>query len=419
MKFTVYGTSDAGQVRENNEDAFVLAPDLGLVVVADGMGGYKRGDLASTLACNVVKEHLLAQRGILESYLKDPCQARRTEVMAIVESAVQWACEEVNRAAGAVAGEGGQIGTTIDVLLLVGTTAFIAHVGDGRIYLFRGKEAHQLTEDHSLIQQQLREGLITPEEAKKAKFKNVVTRALGIFPSVKVDTLHFEVDLGDRIALCTDGLHRYVGLRELAFSLAGEIDDTTTTRLANLANARGGRDNITAVVVRVDPNDQQEASTLGRLKLDILRKVEIFQYCTYRELMTVQSVAMEKPYAAGTVLFKEGDKGRELFILLEGKVSIEKEGTALTTIEPPGCFGEMSFIDEPTRSATARTLVDSSFLVIQRDQFLLMMKRDSELAAKVTWRLLVKLSRALRETNERAVADSILLDGNFESVEDL
>lgn len=416
MKYTFLGASDVGQVREVNEDSFTLAPEIGLLAVADGMGGYKRGDLASALACNVVRERILESRDLLEDYRRDPSASNRIRITTILESSLQSACEEVNRAGGDIGGEGSQIGTTMDVVLLVGATAFIAHVGDGRIFLFRGKEAHQLSEDHSLVQQQLREGLITPEEAKRARFRNVVTRALGVFPSVKVDTLHFEAEVGDRIAVCTDGLHRYIGLRELSFTLNAEVDENTPGKLVNLANVRGGRDNITLAVIRVDGDDENQEPT-GRQRLDVLRKIDLFQYCTYRELMAVHAMATERMAPADTTLFREGDKGRELFILLEGQVSIEKDNTQLVVVEAPGHFGEMSFIDEPTRSASARTLTDAHFLVIQRDQFLLLMKRDSELATKVMWRWLVKLSRSLRETNERAVADSILLDESLEIVD--
>src|SRR6185503_5911307 len=283
-------------------------------------------------------------------------------------------------------------------------------VGDGRIYLLRGQEAHQLTEDHTLVQQQVTQGLITAEEARKAKFKNVITRALGVFPSVMIDTLTFELDRADRFLLCSDGLYRYIGLRELGFTLGGPISDDTASRLVALANERGGRDNITVVLATADKEMTGEFVPPTRARMEILRKVDLFQYCTYRELMAVCQVAEQRDVMAGTQLFRDGEIGRELFVIQAGKVAIEKSGTRLATLEPADYFGEMSFIDTPHRSADALTLEDSTFLVVRRDRFLQLVKQDSDLAAKVMWQLLQKLTRVVRITNEKLVAESISLD---------
>jgi PPM family protein phosphatase len=415
VQLLTWAATDVGQTRKLNEDNHLLVPDIGLVAVADGMGGFQRGDVASTLACNVIKEAILSDRHVLDRYRMEPTEANRMGVKNLIEESVQRACEEVHQAAVAIAGEGGRIGTTVDLVLVSGTTAFTAHVGDGRIYLLRGNEAHQLTEDHTLVQQQLREGLITPEEARKARFKNVITRALGVFPSVMIDTLTFELDRGDRFLLCSDGLYRYVGLRELGFTLSGPVSDDTVTRLVALANERGGRDNITVVLATADKEATGEFVAPTRQRMEVLRKVDLFQYCTYRELMAVCQVAEQRDVMAGTQLFRDGEIGRELFVIQAGRVAIEKSGTRLAVLEPADYFGEMSFIDTPRRSADAVTLEDSTFLVVRRDRFLQLVKQDSDLAAKVMWQLLQKLTRLVRQTNEKLVAESISLD----DVEDL
>ncbi len=405
-----WGASDVGQARKVNEDAFLLETDLGLVAVADGMGGFQRGDVASQVACNVLKETVAANREIVELYRSRPSDSSRGAVKAMLESALQRACEEVNQAAVAITGEGGRMGTTMDAMLVVGTTAFIAHVGDGRIFLQRGREVHQLTEDHSLVAQQVRDGTLTPEQARKAKFKNVITRALGVFPSVLVDTLHFELDVGDRLLLCSDGLYRYLGLRELGFTLMGDVGDVTASQLVDLANSRGGRDNITAVVCQARAEDDEEAVAPTAERMEVLRKVDLFQYCTYRELMQLCQIAEHREVAAGTVIFKEQDPGREAFFMVSGRVAIEKNTTRLATLSPGDYFGEMSFIDGPKRSARALTLEDTVFLVMHRDRFLQLMKQDADLAVKLMWQLLRKMAEVVRSTNERLVAETISLD---------
>jgi serine/threonine protein phosphatase PrpC len=410
VRITTWGASDVGRTRKVNEDALLLAPDLGLVAVADGMGGFQRGDVASQLACNVVREHIAANQPVLALYRRAPNDGTRGAVKALVETALQRACEEVHQAAIAITGSGGRMGTTFDVVLVVGTTAFIGHVGDARIYLLRNGEIHQLTEDHSLVQQQIRDGILTREQARKARFKNVITRALGVFPHVLVDTLHFDLDAGDRLLMCSDGLYRYVGKRELAFTMQGDVDEHTVTRLVDLANERGGRDNITAVLGMVAAEDAREAVPPATSQMEVLRRADLFQYCTYRELMSICEIASLCEIADGERLFRDGDPGRECFVIIDGAVEIEKSGTVLATLGPSDTFGEMSFLDQPTRSADAVAALDTSLLVLHRDRFLQLIKQDSELAAKIMWQLLMKLSRLVRTTNELAVAEAISID---------
>ncbi len=406
MQISTWGASDVGRTRKVNEDTYLMVPDLGLVAVADGMGGFQRGDVASQLACGVIRESMLGHRELIERYRNKPSAANRDAVRAAIETAVQRACEEVHQAASDIAGEGGRMGCTMDVLVVINTTAFIAHVGDGRIYLLRGSEAHQLTEDHSLVQQQLREGLISAEEARRARFKNVITRALGVFPSVLVDMLQFELDRGDRLLLCTDGLYRYVGLREVGFSLSNEVGEDTVSQLVDLANQRGGRDNITVVLCAADVDSTSEIVAPTRQRMETLRKVDLFQYCTYRELIRVCALTEEREAKAGTLLFREGDPGGECFVVEAGRVAIEKEGTRLALIERAGYFGEMSFIEQPKRSADALVLEDSMLLVIRRDRFLQLMKQDSDLAVKLMWQLLSRMSQLVRSTTQKLVEEA-------------
>ncbi len=407
MKISAWGATDVGQTRKVNEDTFLLVPELGLAAVADGMGGFARGDVASQLACNVLRESVTAHRSVLELFRRSPTDATRGAVRAMLETAIQHACEEVHQAAVAITGEGGRMGTTMDALLIIEGTAFLAHVGDGRVFLLRGLEAHQLTEDHSLVQEQLRDGTLSPEGARKARNRNVITRALGVFPSVNVDTLHFELELGDRMLLCSDGLHRYVGLREVALTLSGTVEGATATELVQTANGRGGRDNITALVLRVDEKLGAEALSSNRAHLNMLRRVDLFQYCTSRELTHICQIASERRPLAGSVLFREGEAGRECFFVASGSVAIDKAEVRLATMRSGDYFGEMSLIDMPQRSADAVVLEDSVVLVIHRDRLLQLLKEDSDLGVKLMWQLLQKLSRVVRSSNEKLVAETV------------
>ncbi|MEL6344666.1 MAG: cyclic nucleotide-binding domain-containing protein [Myxococcota bacterium] len=413
MRLASWAATDQGRRRKNNEDYYLVAPELSLVAVADGMGGFERGDVASQLACNVLKETLSAHTDVIEAYRRNQGEAQLNAVMALLQNAVQRACSEVHDAASALAA-GGRMGTTLDVVLVIGATAFLAHVGDGRVYLVREGEAHQLTEDHTLVNEQLKEGVITQEEARRARNRSVITRALGAFPSVLVDTLHFALDPDDVLILCSDGLHRYVGSRELGFTVGEELSDRAASELIDLANQRGGRDNITVVICGMRDPDE-ERSLLNSARMDALRKADLLSTCTYRELMEICEGAEQRKFSAGKILFTEGEVGRECFFIEKGEIRIEKDGVLLTTLGAGASFGEMSFLDFPHRSATARAGSDASVLVLHRDRFLQLMRQDADLGAKISWQLLKKLSRIIRTTNEQLVAESVPLEDELDT----
>lgn len=397
-----WASSDVGRVRKHNEDSYLIDPELGLYVVADGMGGFKRGDVASGLACSVVREAIAAGKRSLMLHKSQRNPATQAAVEALLRNAVQRACEEIYQASTALTGDGGRMGTTLDAVLVVDNQAFTAHVGDGRIYLVRNGEAHQVTEDHSLVQQQVREGLLTPDQARRARNKNVITRALGVFPSVMVDMLRLDLGPGDRLLLCSDGLHNYVGAEELV-NPATMGENGGTEDVVAIANLRGGRDNITALVIaaQVEGAVGHVARSAPAEHIDVLRRCDLFSFCTYRELVQVAGVCEPRYVPANTVLFKEDDIGRECFIIESGRVEVLRGGVSLAVLEPPAYFGEMAFIDSPRRSATVMTKDDSRFLVVSRNDFLRLVRQDSTLATKLMWRLLHHLARMVRATNTR------------------
>lgn len=408
MKLSMWGATDVGRTRKVNEDSFLMVPDHGFVAVADGMGGYQRGDVAAELACNVIKESLTRHKHVVDLFRRAPSDASKSAVRTMLDTAMQKACKEVHDAAIAMTGKGGRMGTTMDIVLQAGNSAFIAHVGDGRIFLVRGGEIHQLTQDHTLAAQQAASGLETDDLSGR----NVITRALGVFPNVLVDALVFDVNVGDRLILCSDGLHRYIDERELALEAEKGDVAAVVDRLIGLANDRGGRDNISVVVLEAEPESANQDDQATVRRMEVLRNVGLFQFCTYRELMRVCQMAETRSAPAGSVLFDEGAHGRECFVIEEGEVTIRKQGQMLAVLRSGDYFGEMSFIDVPRRSATAVVTRDVQLLVIRRNQFLQLLKQDSELAAKLMWQLLQKLSRLVRTTNRQLVKEVSAYDAH-------
>jgi protein phosphatase len=250
LRRTGYGLTDLGRRRSSNEDAFYLDDELGLYVVADGMGGHAAGEVASREAVDTV--YGMVKRGIGDLHeLVDPLEdAHSRAACRLMESAVQaatyfvYSIAEIDR-------EKSGMGTTISALLFLGEFAVTAQVGDSRIYRIQGGAVEQLTEDHTLIAWQLKQGLITPQEAARSPHKNVITRAVGNREYVQVDTRCVPLAPGTRFLLCSDGLHGYLHAEDIApiVSMAG---NRAVERFIDLANERGGKDNITAILVEVE-----------------------------------------------------------------------------------------------------------------------------------------------------------------------
>lgn len=245
-----FGLTDIGRRRTSNEDAFLIDDDLGLYVVADGMGGHAAGEVASREAVDNVMGMVRRGHETVERFRREgPREENVRAVQRLLESAVQAATYMVYAIAENDPDQKG-MGTTVSALLLTDRHGFIAQVGDSRIYLVRGGEAYQLTEDHTLVAWQVKQGIISAAEAALSPHKNVITRAVGSRDYVQVDTHCIEIGPGDRFLLCSDGLHGYVQDDEIGpiLELGPQL---AVSRLVELANARGGRDNITAVVVEV------------------------------------------------------------------------------------------------------------------------------------------------------------------------
>jgi protein phosphatase len=250
LRRTGTGLSDLGRKRQSNEDAYFVDDLLGLYVVADGLGGHAAGEVASQEAVDTV--YGMVKRGIVNLHeLEDPVQEEDVRAACrLMESSVQAATYMVFSMAEMDRGKSG-MGTTISALLVLGEYAITAQVGDSRIYRVRGAEVEQLTEDHTLIAWQLKQGLITPQEAKKSPHRNVITRAVGNRDYVQVDTGLVQLFSGDRFLLCSDGLHGY--LRELDICPIARLGgEHAVKRFIELANERGGKDNITAILVEID-----------------------------------------------------------------------------------------------------------------------------------------------------------------------
>ncbi len=245
------GVTDVGRRREQNEDAFLVDAATSLFVVADGMGGHAGGGTASSLAVRTIQERIRSARAAAPASFSAPTASDASNFPAVLRLAVEAACRAIYGAAQEDPTLAG-MGTTVTAALLVGRTAYVAHVGDSRCYLLRGGRIFQLSEDHSLVNEQLKAGAITEEEARQSRFRNIITRSVGFEEDVLVDVVGLEIEAGDAIVLCCDGLSNLVTDAEILEIASGTRLADAPERLVALANERGGDDNITVIVVRID-----------------------------------------------------------------------------------------------------------------------------------------------------------------------
>ena len=249
-KFEIVNVSDVGRRRPHNEDSTLSDADSGLVILADGMGGYKAGEVASAIAVTSVHKEILAGLAQIEQE-NHQGPAALTPQSELVKDAVISANSGIYRTAQRDPQCQG-MGTTIVAVLFYNNAMTIAHVGDSRLYRLRGNEFLQITKDHSLIQELIDRGLYTPEEAALNTPKNLVTRALGIEPDVKVDIGEQPVVPGDIYLLCSDGLNDMVDDEEIHLTLSKYSANLVQAaeELVRLANAKGGKDNTSVILVR-------------------------------------------------------------------------------------------------------------------------------------------------------------------------
>lgn len=239
----IYGKTDKGIVRETNQDAFsydILSPTAYFAVVCDGMGGANAGNVASELAVRTISDY------IKRSYRMGMSSS---QIENILRSATYSANTNVFEASNKDQLLNG-MGTTVVLMLVEGSTGYILHIGDSRAYSYSDGCLRQLTIDHSVVQNMIDSGEITPDEAKIHPNKNIITRALGVTDDVRGDLDFIELNAGDIILLCSDGLSNFVSNEEIS-QLLDAFDDNITSRLVDLANAGGGGDNITAVVIKI------------------------------------------------------------------------------------------------------------------------------------------------------------------------
>ena len=250
MEYAATAKTDVGRKRQGNEDSFCVVPELGLYVVADGMGGHAAGEVASRLAVDTIRECMQKYLGGADLAIQGQPIATCSREATFLLSSIQVANRMIFDAAQGRREYRG-MGTTLVSVLAVNDTVALAHVGDSRIYRIRDDRIVQLSRDHSVVQQQVDRGILSPEEAHESQYRHLITRALGLKESVEVDLTEEPVLQGDSLLLCSDGLSDLLEDEEILAIVKEHADDLEKAcqALVDRANYKGGDDNVTALLI--------------------------------------------------------------------------------------------------------------------------------------------------------------------------
>jgi len=398
MELESFGLTDAGAVREANEDAILMDPQLGLYIVCDG-GGDRAGAKASNLTARVVQAAIHKHSEILKQYAERPTVRRRLKAIELIAAAVNAASRKVYQAATSDPARAG-MSSTVVLLAVAGDHAICAHAGDSRLYVFRRGQVHRLTEDHNLANRYVRMGLLTREKAAKSRSASMLTRVVGRYEEAHADTLHFETVGGDAFLLCSDGLSKYFSDEEITKIFRKVPIAQVPEQAVRIAKQRGGDDNLSAVVVRIAGEPGERGDDLVR-RLQALQHVPLFRHLSFEELLRVMDVAQVEHYERGSRIVGQGEASDRLFVIAAGSVNVVRDGTPLATLPAGSLFGEMGLIDQAPRSADIVAAEPVRLMAIGREDFFALLRRERSLAVKVLWGLSYLLTERLRSTSAK------------------
>jgi len=386
-----------GKRRKSNEDALLANAETGLFVVADGVGGRAAGEVASALTIQTFQEAAPGLSRAVREYAATPEWGSRNRVLEMLDAVCQEASARVYEEAEHSSRRG--MTTTLVVALVGGGAAFLAHVGDSRAYLVRDGLIRQLTEDHSMVNDLVRSGQMTWEEARRSRYRSVITRAVGLYPNVQADLMSIEILPGDRLLICSDGLSDPVASEKIEELSCQNDVETATLDLVEAALDGGGPDNITVVLVEPEATPETEAA---RARAQVMQELFLFHGLPFHARLRVSRICRDVKFSPGQALVNEGVVGDAMYVIVQGSVSVSRNGVELARLSAGEHFGELGLLEDQTRSATVSGTTYGSALVIDRAALRDFSSREPALGNALLWRLLRTLGDRLRVTNAMA-----------------
>lgn len=393
------GCSDVGRKRKQNEDSFVVHEALGLYVVSDGMGGHAAGDVASKAAVAFVTETLDANQATIDAVREGSLPAER--LATLLKETGEQACRHVHGLARSGKGRPG-MGATLTMLVVAGQVAVMAHVGDSRLYLVRGGGISQLSQDHTITAEMRRAGLLSEDEVATSPFAHVLSRAVGTKPEVEFDVLTLEVVPGDRFLICSDGYSNYLERpSELVPRLTDDDPDELARTLVDEANAAGGRDNITVVIVSVEGDDPDALrAELLEERYGALRSVFLFTELDLPLLARVMAICDVETHEPGDVVIREGDPLEELVIIVDGHFVLQRGEVVVGQVAAGDHVGATALVEGRPARASLVAEQAGHVLRLRREAFRRLIRERPWLGLG----LLREMGRMLSEALDRSWA---------------
>ncbi|QED28354.1 cyclic nucleotide-binding domain-containing protein [Microvenator marinus] len=397
MEYKAWALTDVGNVRENNEDSHLLDLVNGVFVVADGVGGSQAGEVASEHLCKRIGD-IAEEVGEL-ARAKDPALDREAR-----EKVFQVLLDHIHEINSEVYGIGKEINptlpsaTTCDAMVMSNNCAFIAHVGDSRVYLFRAGQIFRITEDHTFAEQLKREAVA--DERILERFRNVLTRSIGGKPQVEIDALFIDLQPGDRVLMCSDGVTDYLSGSDLLEFSNQKDGEELLKFLIREAKDRGGADNITALLVEIVDSRQentirdQSFDTLRQA--DILGKIELFEGLGLRDLIKVLRIVYERNYTDGQMIMTPGEPADCMYVVAGGRVELTSPGQTPRTLKEGQHFGALALVSEEIRESSAIAKGQAMVLVVPGAKFKEIVEDDSVVGNKLLWNLLRMMAEDIR-----------------------
>ena len=389
----VAGVSTACGPRHDNQDCALVLPELGLYVVADGMGGLADGRASAAAAIASVER---AAPELVAS-LRAARGSSDTSVADCLEGVV-WDASEAVRAAAVqrhAPARPPRSGCTLTLAVVVDDALYVAHIGDSRAYLVDTEGVRQLTEDHSVAAARVRRGRMTPDEARTSPLRNKLYQAIGLSEELVVDILEVDLQPGDRVVLCSDGLWERVTPSELHGCVVGRFPAHASEALLRAAEQRGLVDNTTVVVV--DPR----RTTVAVDKPSALARTTLFSDFSTLELHRLVPYFEPQSVRTGDVVVREGERGESLYVLGAGMFEVHRQDVLLTTLVAPGHFGDIALLRGSPRTATVTAASDGWLLRLHRDPIHELIRRQPELGARLSLRLAQHLAERVVDLTER------------------
>jgi serine/threonine protein phosphatase PrpC len=400
LDFNSIGLSDKGNIRTSNEDSFLIDEELALHIVCDGMGGHEHGELASKLACAVIQKNVNIYKGEIKKYFGHLNQENRAKLRFVLDKAINCASAEIHEKGQELKSIKG-IGTTVVLVLISKTHAFLAHVGDSRVYLKRKEKLYQLTEDHTMASQLVKNGHASLKEVENIPGSGALFQAVGYQKIVKVDQVSFELRHDDQIILCSDGFTKYANDKKILEIFKNQDFEYTAKFGVDYANEMGGSDNTTIVAINISQEIGTSSEIDVALKIEVLREIPLFQNLSYNELTKVLEISRTYKFDKSSKIITEGELGDELFIILLGNVDVLVGDTRVDQLSSGKYFGEMAMIDKRPRSATALATSYTIVMGIRRSHFKQLIQNENALGVQVLWNFTHRLSGMMRNVDQK------------------